>query len=101
MFFFSDNGRDFFVSAFHRERQWTSSVAMRMDTSTRVRAILHQQAHNFRLALQHGVMQSAMLVGTGHASVDEFGPHPEDRAKSSVSSERTASARRPTVTPST
>ena len=55
---------------------------MGINTATRIRAMLHQQAYNRGVLLQHGVMQSAILIGTGHGPVDEFGPHLEDHANS-------------------
>ena len=42
MLFLPDNGRDFFVPAFHCERQWAGGLAMGMNTPTRIRAMLHQ-----------------------------------------------------------
>src|SRR5579863_9104964 len=64
LLFLADSGHDFFVAAFHCERQWPGGLAMGMNTSTRIRSMLHQQAYNLGVPLQHSVMQSAMLIGT-------------------------------------
>jgi hypothetical protein len=70
--FLLDDRHNLRVAAVGRDRARAGGVAVRVDSLPRVRAVRHQQADHLRRAIEHRMVQRAMLVVGRRVEVDEF-----------------------------